>query len=50
LSRAAIRNPFFHVVLPCLTSTQRRVPDGFFVELFDTAIPRHADLMPKAER
>ena len=27
--------------------TLHRSPDGFYVELFDTATPRHADLLPK---
>ena len=27
--------------------TLHRSPHGFYVELFDTATPRHADLLPK---
>jgi hypothetical protein len=28
--------------------TLQRSPHGFYVELFDTATPRHADLLPNA--
>jgi hypothetical protein len=27
--------------------TLQQSPHGFYVELFDTAAPRHADLLPK---
>jgi hypothetical protein len=29
--------------------TLQRSPYGFYVELFDTATPRHGDLLPKPE-
>ena len=30
--------------------TLQQSPHGFYVELFDTATPRHADLLPKDEQ
>jgi hypothetical protein len=30
--------------------TPQQSPHGFYVELFDTATPRHADLLPKPSR
>jgi hypothetical protein len=30
--------------------TLQQSPHGFYVELFDTATPRHADLLPKPRR